>query len=176
MSFLASCGRVLCYITRAGPRSSAVPKWFLRSLLTSRQPDGFFLAKLKERCGASLFEKDLQLAITINQGTRHLRIPLMIAPDESVDRVAGNTDQRVGSLRDVSNLLHVVGCQVGNQIPKAIHVNDLSHQSLGFPFRLRDREGLAVVDESPKGRERLLPGQPGRSRGEEVATVEGVAW
>ena len=107
---------------------------------------------------------------------RYPRIPFMIALDESVDRVAGNTDQRVWSLRNFSNFLHMLGCEVGNQIAESINVDDLPHQSHGFPFRFRNRKGLAVVDESSEGRERLLLGQPRRSRGEEIAAVEGVAW
>ena len=86
-------------------------------------------------------------------------------PNERLPVRCGNT-----------HLFKMLRGQVGNKIAESIHVDDLSHQGRGFPFRFRGREGLAVVDESPEGREWLLCSQPRRSRGEEIAAVEGMAW
>ena len=101
---------------------------------------------------------------------RLFRRPFAITAHECLDLVAGNTDLRVGSLRDVSNFLHVVGGQVGNQIAESINVDDLPYQRHGFPFRLeivkvlqssmsrpKDANGCCLVSHAAAGAKRSRP-------------------
>lgn len=66
---------------------------------------------------------NLDLSIDIYQRTENQLVALAVATHESIDRVAGNANQRVGSLCGFQKFFHVLYRQVGDQITELIDVN-----------------------------------------------------
>ena len=103
-------------------------------------------------------------------------VSFRIAAYEAIDGMAPNSDQRIRPFCDLSHLLHVAQRHIRDEIAEDIDVDHLAHQRRLFPLRLSDRKPVGVRDDAAEGHERLLFGEPGGSRREDVPTVEGMPF
>ena len=131
---------------------------------------------IEQRARARFFTKDFQLAVTVDQCPGRTVVAFRIAAYEAIDGMASNSDQWIRPFGDLSHLLHVAQRDIRDEIAEDVDVDHLAHQRRLFPLRLSDRKPVGVREDTAVGYERLLFGEPGGSRREDVPTIEGMPF
>jgi hypothetical protein len=126
------------------------------------------------RC-VTLLQKDLELAITVDQSARRFPITFAVIADKRPDTVTGDSDERARPFRDRLKFFKLGCSDVGNQIAESVHIDNFPQQRSRFPTRFTDRKRPNVVDHRTEHRYRLIFRQPRCRRCKEVSAVEGRA-